>query len=236
MPVRRFPLVNQGIYHVVVRGVDGRKIFCDEKDYNHAIRCLFVFNDVAPTYWRYRPIRQQYVDSPRTVGVQNIPRKRTLVVDLLAFCLMPNHIHLLLRQRKKEGVTKFMRKFGTGYVEYFNAKYERQGHLFQGRFKAIPIQGDEQLKHIFVYIHTNPVALVERQWKEGNIKNPKKAIDFIESYRWSSYADYIGKKNFPSVTQREFLNATMDQKSWREFVNDWIAHKTNQPFESVVLE
>lgn len=237
MPIKRPPLVNQGIYHIVTRGVDGRKIFIDEVDYRHAIRCLFVFNDTAPTYWRYRPTYQPYEepyeDSPRRVGRS---RRRTLLVDVLAFCLMPNHIHLLLRQRKDDGITKFMRKFGTGYVGYVNEKYKRQGHLFQGRFKAIAIKTDEQLKTVFVYIHTNPVALIDGQWKEGNIKNSKRAIDFVESYQWSSYLDYLGKENFPFITHREFLSGIMIQAQWREYVNDWIAQKTRQNFDSVVLE
>lgn len=119
-----------------------------------------------------------------------------------------------------------MHKLGTGYGGYFNRKYGRQGHLTQKRFTAVHIKTEEQLKIVFVYIHTNPISLIEPKWKELGIKNSEKAIEFIENYKWSSYRDYIGKKNFPSVTDREFLLKIMGgEKSCKEFVNDWIKYK-----------
>lgn len=138
---------------------------------------------------------------------------------------MPNHIHLLLKQLKDKGISKFIQKFG-GYTRYFNRKYERTGHLFQGRFKEVHIANDDQLRTVFVYIHTNPVALIFPGWKEKGITSVNKAAKFIENYRWSSYADYLGKKNFPSVTSREFLQDIMgNPKECRDFVNDWLKFK-----------
>lgn len=93
-----------------------------------------------------------------------------------------------------------MMKFGAGYGGYFNRKYHRKGHVFQQRFSAVHIEGEEQLKTVFVYIHTNPISLIEPNWKEKGIEEPEKVIEFLENYKWSSYQDYIGKKNFPSVT------------------------------------
>ena len=84
-----------------------------------------------------------------------------MLVKILAFCFMPNHIHLLVRQIKNNGITQFMRKFGAGYAAYFNKRYDRRGHLFQGRFKAVHIKNNEQLKTIFVYIYTNSISLVD---------------------------------------------------------------------------
>jgi len=119
-----------------------------------------------------------------------------------------------------------MRKFGAGYATYFNKKYNRRGHLFQGRFRAVHIKTTQQLKNVFVYIHTNGISLIEPCWKEKGIVNPKKVIKFLESYKWSSYPDYIGKKNFPSVTNREFLLKIMGgAKGCRKFVEGWVKHK-----------
>jgi len=131
-----------------------------------------------------------------------------------------------------------MRKFGAGYATYFNKKYNRRGHLFQGRFRAVHIKTNEQLKNVFVYIHTNGTSLIEPKWKEKGVKNPKKIIKFLENYKWSSYPDYIGKKNFPSVTSRDFLLKVMGGgKGCRNFVEGWIKYKGKiEDLSGVVLE
>jgi putative transposase len=239
MPTKRPILANNEIYHVVLRGIDGRKIFEQETDYYRMIHDIFEFNDIKPAGWRHRRFnvretvpRIKSEDRPRTIKY-----KRTFIVNILAFCWMPNHIHLLLKQVKENGITNFMRKLGTGYAVYFNQKYERQGHLFQGRFKAVHIKTNEQLQSVFVYIHTNPVALVAEKWKEGGIDDTDRIIECIENYKWSSYQDYLGKENFPSVTQRELFNQTMSKEKWREYVNDWVRHKSERVSDkSVELE
>ena len=128
MPKRKNYLITNGIYHVVARGIEGKDIFNDVKDYLRAIYNLFEFNDINLTQWRYRQLygKRHYEDGDRS---NLIKRERDLVVEVLAFCFMPNHVHLLLKQIKEGGITKFMRKFGTGYANYFNKKYERQGYL-----------------------------------------------------------------------------------------------------------
>ncbi|MCL5011265.1 MAG: transposase [Patescibacteria group bacterium] len=152
-------------------------------------------------------------------------KRRNLFVEILAFCLMPNHIHLLLKQLKDNGISEFMKKLG-GYVSYFNLKHKRKGHLFQDKFKEVYIEDEEQLKTAFVYVHTNPASLIEPGWKEKGIKDLHKTIDFIENYKWSSYADYIGGKNFPSLTSREFLLEIMGgPERYKKFVDDWLGYK-----------
>lgn len=224
------PLVNGEIYHIIVRGIDGQNIFRDKSDYYRAIHDLFEFNDEESTIWQFRrsfTSNNQFGDGPRTIAKnEGEKKKRKFLLEILCFCLMPNHIHLLLRQLKNEGISRFMRKFGTGYVGYFNKKYNRQGYLFQSRFKRILIKDDEQLRKIFVYIHTNPAALVDSFWKEGGIKKSEMVIDFIENYKWSSYSDYLGKKNFPSVTNRDLFNSMMTSTEWKKFVDEWVNFKT----------
>jgi len=156
-------------------------------------------------------------------------KKRKLLVEILSFCLMPNHIHLLLRQIREGGISKFMRKIGAGYGGYYNQKYKRKGHLFDGRYRLIHIKNQEQLKTVFVYIHTNPVALIVSDWKDRGLKTEElsKAINFLENYKWSSYLDYLDKKNFQSVTEREFLLKVMSSSTkCREFVKGWLQFKT----------
>ncbi|PIP17249.1 MAG: hypothetical protein COX44_00925 [Candidatus Portnoybacteria bacterium CG23_combo_of_CG06-09_8_20_14_all_37_13] len=136
---------------------------------------------------------------------------------------MPNHFHLLLRQRMEGGITKFMRKLGIGYANYFNQKYERTGTLFQGRYKAVLVNREVHFIHLPYYIHFNPLDLLMLDWRTRKIKNYKKAVKFLESYRWSSHLDYIGKKNFPSVTQREFLLKIFGGvENYRKVVKNWL--------------
>jgi len=222
MPIKRPQLINGEIYHIVVRGVGDSEIFRDEGDYYRAIFSLYEFNTTEPVEIREQRKKRKLV---KDAGGQSSDT-RNLLVEVLAFCFMPNHIHLLLKQLKDGGITQFMRKFGTGYATYFNKKYNRKGHLFQGRFKAVHIKDNEQLKTVFVYIHANPISLIEPKWKEKGIKNSQKVIKFLENYKWSSYSDYLGKKNFPSVTKRDFLLKVMGgREGCREFVEGWIKYK-----------
>ncbi len=149
----------------------------------------------------------------KEVGLQYIKKERTprkLLVDVLVFTLMPNHFHLMIRQKTEDGITKFMRKIGTGYTNYFNKKYERVGSLFQGKYKSVRIATEQHLIHLPYYIHMNPLDMIAPKWRQKEITNYHKALLFLESYRWSSHSDYIGKKNFPSVTQRDFLLKLFD--------------------------
>ena len=189
------------MYHVLSRGVDKRKIFlCDEDRYRF-IHDLFEFNDMEPVNnltYRFRNKNNKDFVSPYI-------KCRKLLVNLHAFCLMPNHYHLLVSARVKDDVTNFMRKLNIGYAKYFNGRYKRTGALFEGRYKSVLIQSEAHFIHIPYYIHLNPLDLITRGWREKEIKDYKEAMKFLENYRWSSFLDYIGKKNFPSVTQREFL-------------------------------
>ncbi len=235
MPIKRPQLVNDEIYHIVTRGVGDSLIFKNKDDRYRSIFSLYEFNNAEPTEIRRQREKRK---AAKARGELFSADARKLLVEILAFWFMPNHIHLLVRQIKDNGITQFMRKFGAGYAAYFNKKYNRRGHLFQSRFRAIHIKTNEQLKTVFVYIHTNGISLTEPKWKEFGIKNPKKVIKFLENYKWSSYPDYLGKKNFPSVTKRDFLLKVMGGKEGcRNFVNSWVKYKKKiKDFDKVVLE
>lgn len=223
MPIQRPQLVNDEIYHIIVRGVGDFLIFKNNNDRYRGIFSLYEFNDTKQVLIRDR--RRDRLHAKRN-GREQFSADRELLVEILAFYFMPNHIHLLVRQLKDNGITQFMRKFGAGYAAYFNKKYNRKGHLFQGRFRAVRIKTEEQLKTVFVYIHTNGISLIEPKWKDRGVKNIEKVIKFLENYKWSSYPDYIGKKNFPSVTERDFLLKVMGgERGCREFVENWVKYK-----------
>ncbi len=206
--------VSNEIYHIYNRGVEKRDVFLDEKDFLRFIHDLFEFNDTQPAipsnikFSARNPGKK--IDSAKLnqcleVSPLNMGRERELLVTVLAFCLMPNHFHLLLEQKCDGGITKFMQKLGTGYTMYFNKRNERVGNLFQGCFKAVLVEKDAHFIHLPYYVHANPLDLIMPEWRNGELRDAEKALSFLKQYRWSSFPDYIGIKNFPSVTQRSFL-------------------------------
>jgi len=234
MPYRREQFVNNEIYHIILRGLDDNLIFKDVDDYYRGVFSIYEFNNKKPVeIWLRRHQRQK----EKALGGPS-SQTRELLVEILTFCFMPNHFHLLLKQSKEEGIVKFMRKVGTGYAGYFNRKYNRKGHVFQNRFFSALIKNDEQLKNVFTYIHTNPISIIEPNWKERGIKDSGKTFRFLENYKWSSYPDYIRKNNFPSVTEREFmLKIIGGEEGCKDFIKNWIRYKKEiGKFSSLFLE
>jgi len=244
MPYRKEKFENGNIVHVILRGVDGNAIFKDINDYYRGIFSIYEFNNSNPVSIKYRrEIIERFKKSIRgRTSDESIimPDNRERMVDILCFCFMPNHIHLLLKQIKENGITEFMRKVGTGYGGYINRKYNRQGHVFQSSFNAVKITTNEQLEIVFAYIHANPISLTYKDWKSVRIEDQdfKKIIEFLREYKWSSYLDYIGIKNFPSVTQKEFiLELFREENNCKEFVENYIKNKgESKEYSELFLE
>lgn len=234
------------IYHVYNRGVDKRTIFMDDFDNFRFIHDLFEFNDKFPAgkFSGQRSIRSLGItigsptsDSSSEVGLPIVLGKRDCIVDILAYCLMSNHYHLMLRQKTASGITEFIRKLNTGYTNYFNKKYERAGSLFQGKYKLIHIKEDVYFKHLPYYIHLNPLDLVMPEWRDGTLKNSAQAMRFLEGYRWSSFPDYIGIKNFPSVINRQILDEILDTpQEHKQNIVEWIQKNGIEEIEHLALE
>lgn len=150
----------------------------------------------------------------------------------MAFALMPNHYHLIVREIIPKGISLFMQKIG-GYTSYFNKQNNREGSLFQSSYKCIEIKSDAQLFTVFTYVHTNPVELIEPMWKNQQVKDLNKAKQFLKNYEYSSYRDYINKPTFPNVTTREFFTQLFGQeKSCKKAVEDWIKFKAENYIQS----
>ncbi len=159
-------------------------------------------------------------------------------MEILVFTLMPNHYHLVVRQLVDGGISLFMKKMGNAYVGYFNEKYKRKrmGSLFQGPFKAVHVKTDEQFIYLIWYVFTNPLDLLEKNWRNEGVKDAKRAIKYLESYKWSSYLDCIGIKNFPSVTKRDFLTNNFGEKNnIKDFIEERISEeeKIKNSFDKV---
>ena len=177
----------------------------DDRDRFRFVHDLFEFNDEAPAvnnnYYNFRRPNNDFVISTD----QQNRASRKLLVEVLSFCLMPNHYHLLLSPLVENGLSLFMKKLNIGYAKFFNQRYERVGTLFEGRFKSVLVGSQAHFIYLPYYIHLNPLDLAAPEWRERKINDFKKAINFLDSYRWSSHLDYKGEKNFPSVTQRDLL-------------------------------
>lgn len=220
----------QDFYHTLNRGVEKRNIFLDKQDYLRFIHDLYELNNEDRVETTFHTFKRR----PDT-AVSGNQKQRKLLVDILAFCLMPNHYHLLLSPRIKGGIPKFMAKINIGYAKYFNQKYEREGVLFQGRYKRILITDNTHFLHLPFYIHFNPLDLKYPEWRDNKISDPKKALEYLKSYRWSSHLDYMGIKNFPSVLNMKPLTEIFgSNKDYQKLVENYL--KDIQIDEEVTLE
>ncbi|MBI3632822.1 MAG: transposase [Candidatus Vogelbacteria bacterium] len=199
--------IEDGIYHIYNRGTDKRDIFLDDQDYFRFIHYLYACNDVESL---------EKIDNPIVGGSTYDIKDRERLVNIFCYALMPNHFHLLIQQRKDCGISKFIQKLATGYTMYFNVKNERTGALFQGKFKSKFVDDEKYLETLVNYIHLNPVDTFQSKWKEFGINDYVATKDFLENYRWSSYLDFIDKKNFPSV---------LDFLAIKENLGEIIEHK-----------
>lgn len=196
MPYRTTPLINGQYYHLYNRGLAKRNIFSTPKDYQRFIQTFFYYQIQNP-----KPKFSLYQDS----SLYKIdPSKKT--VDILCFCLMPNHFHLLIKQLQDDGTSEFMRRFIHSYNKYWNTKHDNFGPLLQGMFKAVLIESEEQLTHLSRYIHLNPLV--------AGITND------LNSYQWSSYYSYITPNDKSPVAKDEILQFFSSAGDYEKFVLD----------------
>jgi putative transposase len=208
-------------YHIYNRGTDKREIFNDSRDHRRFCALLYACNSSIAVN-----ISEHFQKGRSFLELFDIERGDSLV-DIIAYCLMPNHFHLLVREKTEGGVARFMAKLSTGYSMYFNSKNDRSGALFEGRFKAKHVDSDNYLKYLYAYIHLNPIKIIDSKWKEEGIKDRVAALDFLKDYEYSSYFDWQGATR----PEAKILNREAGpeyfakQKDFNDFVNEWISFK-----------
>lgn len=232
--MRKQKLVSDNIYHVYNRGVEKRQIFLEDRDYGRFLLDLMLFNNTKSVFNTGRKSKIPVIKEELKLSFPDNNRKP--LVDILAFCLMANHFHLLLRQIEDNGITRFMRKIGAGYANYFNLKYQRVGSLFQGKFKSVLVNNEAQFIYIPHYIHLNPLDLVMPNWREKGVTNAKKALDFLDSYKWSSYGNYIKKANFRFLNRDIILEYFGGIEGYKKDLVDFISDVDISDISEIILE
>lgn len=199
MASRFIPFINGQYYHIYNRGSEKKPIFQSKRDYSRFLKTAiyYHFEGPKPRFSRFK-INQLFRPNP--------DKK---IVDIICYCLMPNHFHFLVRQTKKGGITEFVSKLINSYTKYYNTKYDRVGALLQGQFKAVLIESDEQLIHLSRYIHLNPISSY--------------LAEDLDSYQFSSYHEYMNITS--GICSKELiLDLFKNKDEYKKFVGDQIAY------------
>jgi len=203
MDIRKDPLVQGEIYHIYNRSIAKFVIFNEIEDYNRFVEMinLYQYEDFNYPYSKFGALSISNQDAIFT----NLKQSNEKLIDIIAYCLMPTHIHLVLKQLKSNGVSKFMSKVLNSYSRYFNFKHHRKGPLWEGHFKNVLVSTDEQFLHLTRYIHLNPASA-------GIIKDPFK-------WSYSSLYEYISPVESSGICEfRDFID--LAPKNYRKFITD----------------
>jgi len=208
MATRKTGFADDEYYHLVNRGVGKKRSFNDRKDYARFL--LLVLFCQSPTALNNPGFAvKDFLKTDKFHISQDLTNQiiKERYVELVSFCLMPNHFHLLVKQTRKGGISKYMQRVQNAYTKYFNTKNKTTGHLFQGPFRAVWVEDNDQLLYLSAYIHKNPVELTGPQGKEYG-------------YQWSSLTDYLNKNRWPtSLLKPEII---LEQFNNKQEYQDWI--------------
>jgi len=223
MPGRDIQLVNEEVYHVFNRGVSSQTIFNCDRDY-------FQFLDRIKYYQNgYLSIGYSQLNdlslAVRGDLLTKLSEKKNFLVDIIAYCLMPNHFHLILKQKIENGISKYLSNLTNSYTRYYNIKHKRVGPILQGKFKAIKVENDEQLLHLSRYLHLNP-------YSAGIVENLKELF----KYPYSSLIEYYN--HHKGICQTDIiLEQFQNSSSYKKFVLDQADFQRNlQIIKKQILE
>jgi len=206
--MRKTKFQNNRYYHIFNRGVDKREIFSDRYDYVRFLESLKLFNRVETIgsiyEFNYQPKRNKETGPP--IGGP-VSIETDALVEIVVYALLPNHFHLLLEQKKENGISEFMKKLGGGYTGFYNKKHKRSGSLFQGSFKSVYIDSESYLNYLSAYINANPQI---------------HGIEIADKYNWSSYQNYLNIKNEALCNKEIILKDFIDIQKYKEYVNEVI--------------
>ncbi len=219
--LRKDPFITGEIYHLYNRGIDKRVIFKSKKDYERFMMLLYIANSNLEKPFRLDDLlNKQHKKFDEVLVLE----RGQLLVSIGVWCLMTNHFHIVVKQEIDGGITKFMKKLGTAYSMFFNIKYQRKGALFGGLFKSKLIGIDENyLRQLFGYIHINPLEIKFPDWEDMVNKPSFNMREFLQSYQYSSYIDYIGEERVEKniLNSKNFPDYFQTKQSFKDFVENY---------------
>ena len=229
-------MINSAYYHIYNRGVEKRKVFNEERDKWRFLQSMALFNDED----QKRGVLWNFENRGNGANMKTLKRyidKRAddPLVEIAADCLMDNHYHLLLKEKKEDGIAKFMQKLGTGYTMYFNKKYDRTGSLFQGSYKSVRVDNNKYLKYLLIYINViNPIEGrgIDLSKQEG----VSKALTFAKQYDWSTHKEYLGKRDSFVINKGIFNYLFESQEKYRQFAKMALEEKKHKHIKEYTLE
>ena len=237
---RRIQFEPGKIYHIYNRGVAKCRICEKDNDFWRLLQGFCLFNDknsAANILWQLEKTRGRLTLNVLKEYIISLGHQRKPLVRILAYCIMPNHFHLLIEEWEGGGIIKFMHKLGGGYARYFNNKHVRVGSLFQGRFKAVPVENERYLLYLLVYINViNPGQLVEPNLKEDGVRDMKKILQAAEEYPWGTHQEYIGKRGSIIIEKGIFGELLSTPKAYLELVEAVLRDKKYTEIGHLLLE
>lgn len=196
------------VYHVFDRSIAEFRIFNDYSEFSRMKNIIPYYQKEMPAIKYSDFIRSAYIKRNFLNRNVNSPDAEKLI-EIIAYCIMPTHLHLILKQLKKSGISIFMNNLLNSYTRYFNTKHKRKGPLWEGPFKSVLIKSDEQLLHLTRYIHLNPVTAY--------------LVDKPEDWIASSYLEYLGEAKEKICKFSGILD--IEPVSYRKFVEDRISYQ-----------
>jgi len=187
MGMQKVVLADGETYHIYNRGAHKGRLFEGPEDYKRFTLLMYLANNASGFVMRDLFIK--YAGQP-VEAIFEEPADGSLV-DVLAYTLMPNHVHFIVRQKSEDGIALYFKRLFIAYSMYYNLKHDHSGTLLQGRFKRKHIDSEEYFRYIFSYVHLNPLDLAQPGWKYGGVKNATELKKFMDAYPYSSYFDYF---------------------------------------------
>jgi putative transposase len=184
---RKVPFVKDEYYHLYSRGVDRRVVFETPVQYQRFLLLLFLCNGKEAVHMA-NVLRKYQGESLLNIYADERPEES--LVHVLAYALMPNHFHLVVKETGEGNISKFMSKVMTAYSMYFNTVNHRSGPLFTRPFRSKHINDDEYLRWVLSYVHLNPLDIYQNNWENSCLADTEGASQFLREYRYGSFRDY----------------------------------------------
>lgn len=207
---RKTVLANDQIYHIYNRGIDHKSVFTTKWEFQRAVNTLSFYRFASLPFRFSQLLKLPHGD--RIKILDDLKKENSKLVEIICFCLMPNHFHFVLKQLQDGGISKFISNFTNSYTKYFNTKHERIGHLFEGLFKSVLVESDEQLIHVSRYIHLNPIT-------SFIIK-----LGDLENYSWSSFPEYLDLTQDQFCQKEIVLNQFPNANTYKQFVHNQVKY------------